>query len=68
MSYLSRAGVGAVLRSENAGVATVRKAVERLLNDPGYEAAVENAMQSGETCTSGVQFRKFVREILGDAG
>jgi len=68
MSYLSRAGVGAVLRSENAGVATVRKAVERLLNDPGYEAAVEKAMQSGQTCTSGVQFRKFVREILGDAG
>ncbi len=64
MSYLSRAGIGAVLRSEKADVQQIRRLVERLLNEPQYTDAAERARRVVLDYSPRTQFSKFVQEVL----
>ena len=66
MSYLSRAGIGEVLRSEKAGVEQIRKAVERLLNEPDYKDAAERGRHVTLDYSPLTQFSKFMQEILSN--
>jgi len=66
MSYLSRAGIGAVLRSEKAGVEPIRKSVERLLKESYYRDAAERARHVTLDYSPLTQFSKFVQEILSN--
>jgi UDP:flavonoid glycosyltransferase YjiC (YdhE family) len=64
MSYLSAAGIGEVIRSEKAGVEQIRKAVEKLLNEPHYKDAAEKALKSAQSYNPQALFRSLVEEIL----
>ena len=66
MSYLSRAGIGAVLRSEKADVQRIRTLVERLLNEPSYNGAAEQARTVALGYSPKQQFLNFVEEILAN--
>jgi UDP:flavonoid glycosyltransferase YjiC (YdhE family) len=66
MSYLSRAGIGAVLRSEKADVQQIHRLVERLLNEPSYKDAAEKARPIALGYRSKQQFLEFVQEVLTD--
>ena len=68
MSYLSRAGIGAVLRSEHASVDHIHKAVERVLGDSRYKDAADNAQSVAQGYHPRQQFLSFVQEILGRSG
>jgi len=69
MSYLSRAGIGAVIRSEKAGVKQICKAVEMLLNEQHYKDAAEKALESAQSYNPQAQFQRFVEETLnGETG
>ena len=64
MSYLSRAGVGAVLRSEKANVQRIRKLAERLLNQTQFKDAAERARRVEADFSPLTQFSNFVGEAL----
>ena len=65
MSYLSRAGIGEVLRSEKAGIEQIRKAVERLMNESDYSDAAKDARNLVQIYSTQKEFLSFVKEILG---
>jgi UDP:flavonoid glycosyltransferase YjiC (YdhE family) len=64
MSYLSRAGIGDVLRSEKAGVEQIRMAVERLLNEAHYKDVTQKARHVMSDYSPRTQFSKFLQEVL----
>jgi len=65
MSYLSRAGIGAVMRSEHASVAKIHKIVEKILVNSRYNQAADNAQRVAQGYHPNEQFLNFVQEILG---
>ena len=65
MSYLVRAGIGVVLRSEKADAKHIRKAVEGLLGNPRYKDAGERAQKLAEMYSPQIQFHDYVDEALG---
>ena len=64
MSYLKRAGIGEVIRSEKAGVEQIRSTVERLLNNPTYNEPAQKAKQLIRAYRSEQRFLGYVEEIL----
>jgi len=65
MSYLSAAGIGAVLRSEKADVQQIGNVVERLLNDSHYNVAAARAQVLAASYSPQAQFRDFLEEAIG---
>jgi UDP:flavonoid glycosyltransferase YjiC (YdhE family) len=65
MSYLSRAGIGAVIRSEKAGVEQIREAVERLFGDPHHSSAAKDAQRLVQGYRPQKEFLNFIQEIKG---
>jgi UDP:flavonoid glycosyltransferase YjiC (YdhE family) len=68
MSYLSRAGIGVVLRSEHASVAHIHRVVESILGDSRYKDAAGNAQNVAQGYHPRKQFLSFVQEFLGRSG
>ena len=66
MSYLSRAGLGAVIRSDKANAQQIRALIEMLLTEPSYSDAAEK----GRIVTLGYsprrQFLEFVQNTIGN--
>lgn len=65
MYYLSRAGIGESIRSEKTNVQQIHKLVARMLGDPLYGNAAENARQIANHYNSPARFSDFVQEAIG---
>ena len=66
MSYLSRAGLGEVIRSEEADIQRICRLVERLLNDRRCTDAAERARRVSLDYSPRTQFLSFVQEVLSN--
>lgn len=64
MSYLTREGIGEVIRSEQAEIATISGVVRRLLDNPDYTRSAEQARQVLGKYEPHQRFREFVHEIV----
>ena len=65
MSYLVRAGIGVVLRSEKADVEHIRMAVERVLDESHYKDTANKAQRVVQDYHPQEQFLSFVQNIFG---